>query len=424
MPSAAIVDHVCQIVQDHDSWRENECLNMNPAESVLSPRARQLLATDMATRLSEGIPGDKSFPHYQQNRFIDEIEAIIIALARKQFGARYVEWRPVSTSMANATVFFSFLKPGDRVLTQGMDAGGNYSYQSAGTLGLTGAEISQIPSHGSTFEIDIDWVAKKVRELKPKMIVIGGSKVLYPYPVEKLREIADSVGAILLYDAAHLGLLISAGNFQKPLEEGAHIVTISTHKVMYGPVGGLILTNDRHLADRIIKLTFPALMQTRDQNKFAALAITLAELEEKGPELARNAVKNANSLAHALTKEGFDVIKRGDDFTQTHQIFLRLGEDAQSFEWKCQAANILIPDCALTGDIVHGRRSGARLATHEITRLGMTPSDMTEVASLIARVSRETKDFSAIATSVRKLVTTCRVHNLGTITSTSSILGK
>ncbi len=408
MEPLEIADHIAALVQNHDNWRKNDCLNMNPAESSLSHRARDLLASDMASRLTEGLPGDKSFPHYRQTRFIDEIEGIIIALARKQFGARYVEWRPVSTSMANAAAFFPFLKPGDRVFAQGMEAGGNSSYQSIGPLGLTGAEIIPIPPKDETFEIDVDWIANQAKILKPKMIVIGGSKVLYPYPLAPLRDIADSVGAMILYDAAHLGLLISAGNFQKPLAEGAHIVTISTHKIMYGPVGGFVLTNDDEIADRIISLTFPAFLQTRDQNKYAALAVTLAELEKFGPALATNMVANANCLAEALAKEGFNILMRDDEYTRTHQIFLKLGDAAQTFEWRCQAANILIPDCALTGDTARGHRTGARIATHELTRQGMGPADMAKVASLIGRASREANDFSAIATDVRELIAQSR----------------
>jgi glycine/serine hydroxymethyltransferase len=130
---AAIVDRVETLVRDHDAWRM-KCLNMNPAEGLMSRRCRRLLDSDMATRLTEGLPGQKSYPHGRQNEAIDEIEAMVISLARIQFGCRYVEWRPVSTSMANAAVFFALLQPGDCVLSQDEDAGGNYSYQPVGPL--------------------------------------------------------------------------------------------------------------------------------------------------------------------------------------------------------------------------------------------------------------------------------------------------
>ena len=141
----AIAARVVELTHAHESWRGGQCLNMNPAEGLMSPAARRLLDSDMATRVSEGLPGDKIFPHYRQTAFIDEIEATIIALARRQFGARFVEWRPTSTSMANAAVFFALLEPGDTLLVQDLEGGGNYAYQPEGPAGLARARVVPIP---------------------------------------------------------------------------------------------------------------------------------------------------------------------------------------------------------------------------------------------------------------------------------------
>lgn len=402
-PSPRLADHIDGLVSTHDSWRER-CLNMNPAESLLSRRCRTLLASDMATRLTEGLPGAKLYPHGRQNEFIDEIEAIIIALARRQFGARFVEWRPVSTTMANAAAFFALLRPGDVVLSQAEDGGGNYVYNSSGPLGLTKVRIASIPVQGTAFELDLERLAAEAERLRPRLIAIGGSNVLFPYPVRQLREIADRTGALLLYDAAHLGLLISAGDFQRPLEEGAHLVTLSTHKVMGGPVGGLVVTNDADIAERIARVTFPGLMQTRDQNKYAALAIALAETSEFGSQLAAQMVANARCLAQALEQQGFSILARDRGYTRTHQLFLQLGSGAKSFESACHAANILLADCALTGDMGRSQRTGARLATHEITRLGMKAPEMRTIASLIAQAARGTQAPEQICAAVADLL--------------------
>lgn len=401
----AIASRVMSLVSQHEQWRGQECLNMNPAEGLMSERSRRLLASDMATRVTEGLPGDKEFPHYRQTAFIDEIEAMIIALARRQFGARFVEWRPTSTSMANAAVFFALLEHGDTLLAQDLDAGGNYAYQLSGPAGLATDRLVTIPSSGETFEIDPTEVDRIAQRVRPKMIVIGGGKVLFPYPLRELRAVADRVGAVLVYDAAHLGLLISAGDFQRPLEEGAHVVTVSTHKIMGGPVGGLVLTNDEKIAARITRLVFPGFLQTRDQNKLAALAMTLAELESCGGELAQRMVGNAQALADYLAEEGFTVLGRGGARTATHQVFLKLGTQAANFEWRCQNANILIPDCALTGEVASGRRGGARLGTHEISRLGMGIPEMRQIANLIRRASLDADGLAAagLAMEVRAL---------------------
>lgn len=416
---AAVAQRITSLVREHDQWRATACLNMNPAEGLISARARALLASDMATRLTEGLPGDKTYPNYLQNRFIDEIEATIIALVRRQFGARYVEWRPTSNSMANAAVFFALLKPGDTILVQNLDAGGNYSYQTCGPAGLTHARIVTIPALGKVFEIDVDWVRTCAKKLRPKMIVIGGGKVLFPYPVRELREIADSIGAVLVYDAAHVGLLISHGTFQRPLQEGAHVVTLSTHKIMGGPVGGIVLTDDPSVAKAVISRTFPGLLQTRDQNKYAALAVGLAELEHFGTILARATVANAAAFASAMAGEGFTVLARNGIHTQTHQCFLDQGDAAQTFEWRCQAVNILASDCSLAGDMARNRRSGIRFATHELTRRGMGSMEMREVAQLIARANRDEADVAAITADVAALISRFPgdAYSLGTAVS-------
>jgi glycine hydroxymethyltransferase len=256
----------------------------------------------------------------------------------------------------------------------------------------------------ATFELDLDAVADQIATLKPRMIVIGGSNVLFPYPVRELRRLADQVGALVVYDAAHIGLLISSGDFQRPLQEGAHIVTLSTHKIMGGPVGGLVLTDEPELARKMIRLTFPGFMQTRDQNKFAALAVALAETTAHGGALARQMVVNAQTLAAALGQQGFAILGRDGSHTRTHQLFLELGDSAKAFEERCQAANILASDCALAGDMALKRRSGARLATHELTRLGMREPEMIEIAGLIARAALKNERPEDVRRDVERLL--------------------
>src|SRR5262249_46387463 len=158
---------------------------------------------------------------------------------------------------------------------------------------------------GRCFELDVEAAGKVVRTLRPRMIVVGGSNVLFPYPLRELRELADEVGALLLYDAAHVGLLIAAGRFQCPLEEGAHLMTISTHKMMAGAVGGMILTNEPALHASIARTVFPHMLQTRDQNKYVATAYAFAEHLAFGSDYARQIVANAGALGEALTNAGF-----------------------------------------------------------------------------------------------------------------------
>jgi glycine hydroxymethyltransferase len=402
MAPVDIAEHVRSVVQDHDDWRARHCISLNAAESVLSRRARALLASDMATRVSEGFPGDKEFPAQAQNVYVDELEATIIALVRRRFRAAFVEWRPTSTTMANATVLFALARPGDVVLAQPEEAGGNYSYNAVAVPALANLNVRPLPFRGPAFELDVEAAQRAILEMAPRLIVLGGSNVLFPYPLEGLRSAADQVGAVIVYDAAHVALLIAHGQFQDPLREGADLLTMSTHKIMGGPVGGLVLTNHAEYAQRILGTTFPRFLQTRDQNKYAATAHALAEMEAFGADYARQMVRNARALGHALEHEGFTVLARDREFTHTHQIFAYIPRDrAESFESRCQAANLLVTRAQRMGP------SGAvaiRLTTQEITRHGMGERDMAAVAGFLRRLILDQESPDAVAHHIREFV--------------------
>jgi glycine hydroxymethyltransferase len=391
---------IARLTTEHETWRSRRALNLNAAEGVMSRGARRLLASDFATRVTEGTPGDKIFPHRLQNRFIDEIEATLIAVTRALFGAAHVEWRPVTTSMANAAVFSALTKSGDAILVQPQDAGGNYSYNAAGYPPLIGLTVEALPWTGSCFELDMDKAAEEVRRVRPRLIVIGGSNVMFPYPVASLRALADEVGAKLVYDAAHLGLLVAAGIFQRPLQEGAHLMTISTHKIMGGAVGGMVLTDDAELAAAVSQTVFPPMLQTRDQNKYAATAYAFAEHLQFGAAHAVQIVANAKALGAAMIDAGFEVFGRERGCTRSHQLFLRHPTVAAAeFEERCQHADILAARTARTAGVLGGKPGGVvRLSVQEITRQGLIERDMPRVAALISDAvmsSRATADICA-----------------------------
>ena len=384
---------------EHERWRSGHCLNLNAAEGLMSRGARRLLASDLAARVTEGTPGDKIFPHPRQNRFIDEIEATLIGLTQKLFRVRHVEWRPVTTSMANAAVFVSLTKPGDTVLVQPEAAGGNYSYNTAGFPPLIGLKVAALPYTGSCFELDIERAADIVRRTQPRLIVIGGSNVLFPYPVRALRALADEIGALLVYDAAHVGLLIAANRFQLPLNEGAHLMTISTHKMMAGAVGGMVLTDDPAIFASISRSVFPHMLQTRDQNKYAATAYAFAEHVAFGDAYAIQIVANARALGDALSAAGFEVFGRDRGYSMTHQVFLRHPTiPAAEFEDRCQQADILAARTLRTAGVLNGQPGGViRVSVQEITRQGLIESDMPRIAGLIAdavNAARPPEDIS------------------------------
>jgi glycine hydroxymethyltransferase len=374
-----------QLTFEHEQWRAKNCLNMNAAEGLMSQGARRLLASDFATRVTEGAPGDKVFPHERQNRFIDEIEATLIGLTQRLFKVRYVEWRPVTTSMANAAAFVSLTNPGDTILVQSEAGGGNYSYNVTGFPPLVGLNVATLPYTGRCFDLDIERAGEIVRHARPRLIVIGGSNVLFPYPVHALRELADEVGALLLFDAAHVGLLIAAGRFQQPLAEGAHLMTISTHKMMAGAVGGMVLTDDPAITDAISRTVFPHMLQTRDQNKYVATAYAFAEHLEFCAAYTAQIVANVGALGQALSSAGFEVFGSDRGYSMTHQLFVRHPVvSAVEFEDRCQQSDILAARTLRTAGVLDGVSGGViRLSVQEITRQGFTEPDMTRVAELI-----------------------------------------
>lgn len=398
---AEIAARIGEVVAAHDGWRDREAISLNAAENVLSVKARALLRSDMATRVTEGFPGDKDFPADRQNRFVDEIEASIIHMLRALFGARHVEWRPVSTSMANATLLFTLTEPGDTILVQPESAGGNYSYNPSGPPRAARLDVRPLPFLETSFEVDLDRAIDAILAARPKLIFVGGSNVLFPYPVRELREAADRVGAKLVYDAAHTALYLPFGMFQDPLGEGAHILAFSSHKLMSGAVGGVILTNDDAIAQEVLPYSFPTLIQTRDQNKYAATAHALAEMMEFGEAYARQTIANIRALAAALEEEGFEILCRERGYTETHQIFVLIADrDSEAFEDLCQQANLLVTRAQRMGD-----RSAIRLTSQEFTRRGFRESEMPRIANWLRRVIRDREDPARIAGEVKELLT-------------------
>ena len=225
------------------------------------------------------------------------MEAAFIYQLKRLFGARYVEWRPLSSSMANAMPYLVLTRPGDVVMAQAWIGGGaNAANTPVGPGALRDLKFVEMPFLDN-YEHDVDGIRKLTREARPKLIVVGGGFILFPYPLAELREIADQAGAKIMYDAAHVAILMAGGVFQQPLENGADLMTMSTHKAFGGPVGGVILTNDENIAAPILLRTVNGFIQTRDANKLVAAAYAAAEATEFAASVAKQMVRNARAFA-------------------------------------------------------------------------------------------------------------------------------
>jgi glycine hydroxymethyltransferase len=237
------------------------------------------------------------------------------------------------------------------------------------------------------YTVNVAGLARLAREVRPTLITLGGSLNLAAHPVAAVRAIADEVGAWLLFDAAHLCGMIAGGAWDNPLGQGAHLMTMSTYKSLGGPAGGLVLTNDAALAERLDRIAFPGLTANFDAGRVAALALTLIDWREHGRAYAAEMVATARALAEALAVEGLPVFRAGGAATRSHQFALEAARwgGGQRMARQLRRANILACGIGLPAAPVEGDLNGLRLGTPEIVRRGMTAADMPELAALIAR---------------------------------------
>lgn len=395
----AIEMEINRLVDENSKIHDRDCINLNPASNTMNPKAERLLASGLGPRASLGYPGDK----YEMGlEAIERIEVTAAELCAEVFGAKYAEIRVGSGALANLYAFMAVCKPGDAIIAQSADIGGHVTHHEAGAAGLYGLQIHDGPVDEKNYTVDLDALRKMARDVKPKLITMAGSLNLAPHPVREVREIADEVGACLLYDAAHMCGMIAGKQWQQPLEEGAHMMTMSTYKSLGGPPSGLFLTNEPDLAERVDAIAFPGLTANFDVAKSAALAITMLDWKEYGEDYARQMGLCAKALAKALHDAGAPVFSTKSGFTQSHQIALDSTSfgGGQALARSLRRANVLTCGIGLPLPPVEGDVNGLRIGTPEVVRWGMREADMTGLAELLARVIVKSEKPEAVAKDV------------------------
>jgi glycine hydroxymethyltransferase len=265
-------------------------------------------------------------------------------------------------------------------------------------------EIHAAPVDATGYTVDLDGLRRQARELRPKLITIGGSLNLFPHPIRDIRRIADEVGARVLFDAAHLCGMIAGRAWQQPLAEGADLMTMSTYKSLGGPPSGLVLTDDAGLAEALDRIAFPGMTANFDAAKSASLAIALLDWKVHGRDYAAAMGATAQALARHLAEAGVPVFAGDRGFTRSHQFAVVANGfgGGQAASKLLRRANILACGIGLPLDEVAGDLNGLRLGTPEIVRWGMTTADMPELARLIARVLRGNEAPEAVAPDATK----------------------
>ena len=357
-------------------------INLNPATNILNPRAEKILASGMGSRASLGHPGDK----YEVGLdAIEQIEVIIGDLACELFGSKFSEFRVASGALANLYAFMATCKPGDKIIAPPATIGGHVTHHKAGAAGLYGLETVAAPIDSDNYTVDLVALEKLANEVKPKLITIGGSLNLFPHPVKEIRKIADSVGAYLLFDAAHQCGLIAGKAWPQPLAEGAHLMTFSTYKSLGGPAGGLIVTNDAALAEKLDAIAYPGLTANFDAAKAAALGITLQDWISVGSDYAKMMIETSKTLASELDKLGLPIFAKEKGFTTSHQFAIVANQfgGGQTASKKLAKAGLLACGINIPGATVEGDNNAVRIGTPEIVRIGMKPEHMAELAGYI-----------------------------------------
>lgn len=396
--SDSVADRIEALIARNAEIHDRDCFNLNPATNVMNPRAEAALARGLGSRPSLGYPGDK----YEMGlEAIEEIEVIAAELAAEIFGATHAEVRVFSGAMANLYAFMALAEPGDAIIAPPAAVGGHVTHHKAGCAGLYGLVTHPAPVDADGYTVDLDGLRALALKVRPRIITLGGSLNLWPHPVRAARAIADEVGAALMFDAAHQCGIIAGGAWTNPLAEGAHLMTMSTYKSLGGPPGGLIVTNDAALAERLDAIAFPGMTANFDAGRVAALALTLLDWREFGHDYATEMISVARALAAALAAEGLPVHGAGRGFTASHQFAVEAaafggGQTASKTLRKAGflACGIGLPVAEVAGDL-----NGLRLGTPEIVRRGVTEAEAPELARLIAAALRS-NDPAALAPEV------------------------
>ena len=405
-PSETIKDDDVFALIDGEQRRQATGLQLIASENFTSPDVMRATGSVLTNKYAEGYPGKR---YYGGNAVVDEIEAIAIDRVKRLFGADHANVQPHSGASANMAVYLGLLKPGDTVLGLSLDHGGHLTHGSpVNASGILYNFVSYRVGDADE-RIDFDAMRELAKAHRPKMIVAGTTS--YPRRIEPqpFRAIADEVGALMMFDIAHIAGLVAGGAHPNPVPY-ADVVTFTTHKTLRGPRGGCILSSAAHAA-AIDKAVFPGSQGGPLEHAVAAKAVAFHEaLQPSFSAYAHQIVANAAALAAAMANEGFRLVSGGTD---THMMVV----DLRPFDAELtgKEAQLVLDEAGITlnkNNIPNDPRSpfvtsGVRIGTPSVTTQGMTEAEMPLIASLIARTLRGRSDASVVAAVRTEVAALC-----------------
>jgi glycine hydroxymethyltransferase len=380
----ATADPVIAEAIAHELKRQQNQIELIASENIVSKAVLEAQGSILTNKYAEGYPGKR---YYGGCEYVDVLETLAIERAKELFGAGFANVQPHSGAQANQAVFMALLTPGDTFMGMDLAAGGHLTHGSpANQSGKWFKPVAYTVRQQDQY-IDYDNVAEVAEREKPKLIIAGGSAYGRAIDFKRFREIADSVGALLMVDMAHYAGLVAGGAYPNPVPH-AHVVTTTTHKTLRGPRGGLILTNDEAIAKKINSAVFPGLQGGPLEHVIAAKAVAFGEaLQPDFKAYAAQVVANAKALADTLMASGVNIVSGGTD---SHVMLVDLrpkGVTGRDTEASLERANITCNKNGIPFDTASFTvTSGVRLGTPAGTTRGFGEAEFRQIGQWIGEV--------------------------------------
>lgn len=380
---------------ESEKTRQKEGLEMIASENYVSQAVLEATGSILTNKYAEGYPNGR---YYGGCEFIDQAESLAIERLKQLFGAKFANVQPHSGSSANMAAYAAIIKPGDKILGQGMDSGGHLTHGAKVSFSGKWFESYSYGLDPETGVLNYDEILKIAQEVKPQVIMCGFSAYPRKIDFKKFREIADSVGAYLIADIAHIAGLVATGVHESPIGV-ADIVTSTTHKTLRGPRSGIIMTNNEELAKKIDKAVFPMLQGGPLEHVIAAKAVAFGEaLKPEFKSYIENVVQNMAVFAKTLQSFDFELITGGTD---NHLILVDLRNKnltGLDFEVALHKAGITVNKNGIPNDPNPPKvASGIRVGTAALTTRGMGIKEMQRIAELFNIVAENAQDEERLA---------------------------
>lgn len=391
------IEEIDDLVNRHVQYRQS-CLNLIASENYSSPIVRSHLTSDFGNRYGCYAKVDPAAREYRGNKYIHEFEIKTQSLVGEIFGAAYVDLRAIGGHIAGVASVLSLVSPHDLVLEIALKDWGH------GLVALMREASHLNRSIRADFipfdedkAVDAEKLIRMLYELRPKMLIFGGSGMLWPEPIAEVKNTAAELGIILAHDSSHVNGLIAGGVFPNPLQQGVDVMFGSTHKSFPGPQGGFIATNNYEIYEKIGNTLGTSLVTSHHLNRLPALAVAMLEMKKFGKDYGAQVIKNSQALGRCMADEGFKVIGARKGYSQTHLILADVSEFGSGLEISklLEQANILCSDDFGQLD------KELRIGTAEVTRNGMQEEDMKFIAACFGRVILSKEDPAGVAKDIK-----------------------